>query len=161
MLRHYLTLSSFVFLAGCAHYVVANEPSPHRELPIGLAEGRAEICVVRASRIGFALTVPVRDNGVVVGATRGRGHFCYPVTAGLHVLEVEVSDAPPIAVDVTGGRRYYVECEIRIGRDELRLVPSARGEWVLAHTLRATVVEGPEGDTPLDATEVIEGRPTS
>ena len=49
----------------------------------------------------------LRDNGVLVGATEGRSHFCYLAGAGSHTLTTEVSDADDLSFDASPGARYF------------------------------------------------------
>ena len=67
--------------------------------------GAAEICVVRPHSLGYSLTLPVRDAGVLVGATRGPSYFCYRAEPGPHRL---VSGDRAIVIDAASGHRQFV-----------------------------------------------------
>ncbi len=49
-------------------------------------EGAAKVCVARTSVYESGMTVPTRDNGVLVGATEGPGYFCYLAAPGGHEI---------------------------------------------------------------------------
>jgi hypothetical protein len=52
--------------------------------------GWGKICVLRPHSLGFALMAPIRDNGQLVGATRGPSYFCYLVPPGPHRVTAHV-----------------------------------------------------------------------
>src|SRR5215813_9520930 len=49
----------------------------------------AKVCVIRTSALEHGVTFVSRDNGVLVGATRGPTYFCYYAEPGEHDLSIE------------------------------------------------------------------------
>ena len=68
--------------------------------------------MARTSAIAGAVTFPVRDNGVVVGATRGPGHFCYLSDPGRHEIHIEADEVETASLDAAPGVRYYLLQEV-------------------------------------------------
>ncbi len=105
-------------LAGCSAYSVRVGAAP-ASVDSAKESGLARLCVVRKTAIGAALTTPIRDNGLVVGATEGPSWFCWHAGPGLHTLTTEVSDAPALELDVLAGEERLIEHRVNIGQDEL------------------------------------------
>ncbi len=98
-----------VATVGCFSYRLS-EP---KTLPIQpfypSPEGLAQICVIRASGVAVAVTFVVRDNGELVGATRGPTFFCYHAAPGRHRLVSESEDdTETITFDIPAGERRYL-----------------------------------------------------
>ena len=71
--------------------------------------GYAQVCVIRTSAVAVAVTFAVRDNGALVGATRGPTFFCYHAAPGRHRLVSESDDDTETAVfDISEGERRYL-----------------------------------------------------
>ncbi|MBI4951614.1 MAG: hypothetical protein HY908_06245 [Myxococcales bacterium] len=145
-------------LAGCSGYSVATSPTapPHdafQRAPMS----SGQVCVFRPASIGAALTIPVRDNGVVVGATQGPSYFCYLAGPGAHGLTVEVSDALPLGLWVDAGHRYFVEHQINVGEDRLVPVGEPRARELLQSCDYATVVGAPKGQPLPPAVPLVAG----
>lgn len=107
-----LALVALTSLAGCTPWKLA-EPARAPLDPMGAPPpGLAQVCVVRSSVVAWALTFPVRDNGVVVGATRGPGHFCYLSDPGWHQLKIEADEVEVAYLYAAPGGRYYLLQEV-------------------------------------------------
>ncbi|MCA9623031.1 MAG: hypothetical protein KC731_28625 [Myxococcales bacterium] len=143
-------LLPLLLLTACSGYAVGFPVKPPVAPLAAAPEGLAKICVFRDSFVGQALTVVLRDNGEVVGATEGNAHFCYLATAGRHTLTTEVSDAPAFRIEAEPGRSYFVEHEINVGTDALVAIDAFRAEALAQSTPYALVVEAPDGE-PLPA----------
>jgi hypothetical protein len=111
-------------------------------------ENKALICVYRKSNLGSALTVAVRDNEQLVGATEGPSWFCYFAEPGRHFLSVEGSDADDLGLVALGGHRKFVELRINLGQDELVVTDDADAQRVL-HDLEYLVIEEGPDDQPI------------
>lgn len=146
--RQILVLAATLLSAACTGYTVARPLDVPAEAlgppPLGLAK----ICVFRGSWIGFALTIPVRDNGELVGATIGKGHFCYHATPGRHTITVEVSDAAPLVLFAEVGGLHYVEHSINVGVDSLADIDPLRGQQLAVETPYSLVESAPWGERP-------------
>ncbi len=137
-------------LWACSSYSVVHTAERPVSAMAQPPEGLAKICVFRDGVVGFALTTPVRDNGEVVGATQGAGHFCYFATEGLHTITVEVSDADPFEVRVKRGLVYFIEHKINVGTDELVGIDANRAAHLSEETSYALIDETPD-DAPVPA----------
>lgn len=143
---HRLLTAVVLLCAGCTGYRVAHvEPHPVDALAPAPAE-LGKICIYRDSLVGQALILPVRDNGEVVGATDGQGHFCYLATPGRHTLTTDVSDAPALVLEVRGGDTHHVEHEVNVGTDALVPLSRAQAAELAPNLAYAVVSEAPEGE---------------
>lgn len=97
-------------LAGCAttRPDVPREPSDLGTLPSGVAR----VCVIRPDREASGVTMEVRDNGRLVGATRGTTFFCYLAAPGTHQITSVDDDTGPTFLDARAGARYWLHQEI-------------------------------------------------
>jgi len=106
-------LLSFAVCVGCSGYGFVEPKTPPIE-PLGApAAGYGQVCVVRPH--GFkaaAVTVSVRDNGRLVGATRGASYFCYWAQPGKHRITSEADDVQEAGVLVSPGLRYFLRQKI-------------------------------------------------
>jgi hypothetical protein len=132
---------------GANYQVVAVEHPPVSALTVA-PENKALICVYRNSNLGAALTVAIRDNDQVVGATEGSSWFCYLAEPGRHFLTVEGSDADDLGLVALGGHRKFVELRINMGQDELVVRENADAERVI-HELDYLVIEEGPDDQPV------------
>jgi hypothetical protein len=95
-------LATFVLLA-CAPRPAA-EPSPPK--------GSAQVCVLRPESLATDVTMEVRDNGRVVGATRGSSYFCYLAAPGEHQITSIDDDTGPTLLRASEGARYWIHQEV-------------------------------------------------
>lgn len=148
MNRHFLAgLLACLSTAGCADVTVSSVKVPPIAFDAPAPNDGALVCVMRATAIGFALVVPVRDNGSLVGATDGTGWFCYIAELGEHRVEVEVSDADGLQFQATAGTHVYIEHVIRVGEDNLERIDAARAGEIAGGRLYSVVESGPDGET--------------
>jgi hypothetical protein len=142
-------LGLLALAAGCAGYQLTE---PERAFPaMGSEFPRtvARVCVVRTSFLARFMIFPVRDDGVLVGATRGSTHFCYLAEPGHHEIAIEADEAEHAELDAVAGRSYYLKQEV---------------DNVFGHvTCRAKWIEPTEARALLDAStyEVLAGVPGS
>lgn len=54
----------------------------------------------------------VRDNGRVVGATRGSSYFCYLAAPGEHQITSVDDDTGPTLLRASEGARYWIHQEV-------------------------------------------------
>ncbi len=148
----------FLLLFGCSGYSVTHASRPLVDALAAPPARLAKICIFRDSLIGSVLTTPIFDNGEIVGATRGPGHFCYYGTEGLHTLTTKVSDAAAFTIRVDAGRAYFVEHSINVGTDQLFGIDEARAR-LLADRTRYASIEAASEETPVpDDIPEIAGR---
>lgn len=67
---------------------------------------------MRTSVLAAAVTFPTRDNGVLVGATRGPTHFCYLAEPGEHVVTIGADATETATITAEAGRTYVLEQEV-------------------------------------------------
>jgi hypothetical protein len=80
------------------------EPGPPR--------GSAQVCVLRPEFLAAGVTMEVRDNGRVVGATRGSSYFCYLAAPGEHQITSIDDDTGPTLLRASDGARYWIHQEV-------------------------------------------------
>lgn len=88
-------------LAGCAR--AATTPPP-RDV--------AQVCVLRPDPAAAATTMEVRDNGRLVGATRGSTYVCWLAAPGEHQITSIDDDTGPTLLHARTGARYWLHQEI-------------------------------------------------
>jgi hypothetical protein len=122
--------------AGCTSWKLAEPEHPRSPLAPPPAD-HAQICVLRTSLLAQAVTFPVHDNGVLVGATRGRSHFCYLAAPGRHVLTIAADAIEEAEIVAAPGGRYYLEQEV----DNIFGYVKCRAAWVTEEVARELVEE--------------------
>lgn len=100
------------FAAGCTSWRLS-EPATVQVHPLAPAPStHAKVCVVRTSVLAQAVTFPLRDNGVLVGATKGPTHFCYFAEPGAHAIVIEADDTEMAGLVAEAGRTYFLKEEV-------------------------------------------------
>ncbi len=88
--------------------------------------GAAQVCVVRPDSLAASVAMPVRDNGRLVGATRGTTFFCYLARAGEHQITSVDDDTGPMLLRAVSGARYWLHQDV----SELAGAVHAHLDWV-------------------------------
>lgn len=150
--RSFFTVAlALLTLGGCAHYsVITQEPPPIDALgepPYGLAQ----ICVLRPHSLGALVPFAVRDNGRLVGATRGPSYFCYFVQPGWHRVTSDSGNVATVDLTAAPGARHYLHQIVRIGDDELVAIDERAAAAMLPRCEYQVLVE-PRPDDPNLAT---------
>ncbi|WP_394835404.1 hypothetical protein LVJ94_00570 [Pendulispora rubella] len=79
----------------------------------GPTDQNGVVCIVRGEDEGdVEPPVPVWDNGVLVGATRSRSHFCYLAARGHHVITSEALVTAELPLRVEANARYGIAQEV-------------------------------------------------
>ena len=137
----------------------------------GASRGEGVVCVVRTGddADNADSTVPVWDNGALVGATCAASHFCYRAQAGRHVVVSELLMTAELRIDVRSEEHHWIVQEVGVssywysGESD---VPRRLEEWVtlreisavearapFTRTKRLQVIDVPYGETvPVGAT---------
>lgn len=130
-LTRFLSLSLFVLggvvSSGCAqpHETRVGQTPALAELgPV--PAGSAQVCVVRPATMAAQVSMPVRDNGRLVGATRGTTFFCYLASAGEHQITSTDDDTGPTFLRAKTGARYWLHQDVT----ELAGALHAHLDWV-------------------------------
>src|SRR5690349_9888098 len=74
--------------------------------------GVARVCVIRPERAFSHVTMEVRDNGRLVGATRGPTFFCWLAAPGEHQITSIDDDTGPTLLDARADARYWLHQEV-------------------------------------------------
>lgn len=104
-------LLSVCGVSACSSYKLAEPQAPI--VPWTTAPGGlATVCVVRTSVLAMAVTFPIRDNGALVGATRGPSRFCYYAEPGEHEILVEADSTERALLSAAPEGRYFLKLEV-------------------------------------------------
>jgi hypothetical protein len=122
---------------GCAHgesYVPDHSRSARGSTVVAdlgpVPSGSAQVCVVRPDSMAAQVSMLVRDNGRLVGATRGTTFFCYLARAGEHQITSPDDDTGPTLLRAVSGARYWLHQEVT----ELAGSVHAHLDWVDENT---------------------------
>lgn len=139
-------LSIVMCLAGCgANYQVAEVSRPPVS-QLTLAPDKGLVCIYRNSNLGAALTIAIRDNDQLVGATEGSSWFCYFAEPGRHLLSVEGSDADDFPLVAVAGQRQFVELRVNLGQDDLVARQELEGWREVRELTYLMIEEGPDDE---------------
>ena len=137
----FLLLSLSISMGGCAHYRLTAPESPPLDAFGEPPYGTGQICVLRPHSLGALVTIAVRDNGSLVGATRGPSYFCYLVQPGLHDVTSDSGNVARLSVPVAPGARIYLQQVINIGPDELIPLDEERAAALLPRCEYSQLIE--------------------
>lgn len=136
---------SGMFVSSCAVYAVAPAPAPADPLPAGAAK----VCIVRVGSDGALQTYPVRDNGVLVGATVGGSCFCYFAAEGKHELEARSDGYDTAEIDVKAGKEHFIlqatRAAVGIVRSQLEEISADEGKAAMKTCQYHVLTQVPEG----------------
>jgi hypothetical protein len=142
--------------AGCAgkSLVVNDATNPSVDTETSPPQDRTKICVVRASSTEGGTAHAVRDNGALVGATRGASHFCYLAETGDHTIRIEGGSASDSTTNLTakGGRILFLNEEVTevMGAvvTKLTWLEDAEARPLISSTKYVVVTSTPTGELP-------------
>lgn len=147
-------LAPLLILAACSA-VRTTVPDPP---PVNAQEAPprhlSQVCVIRGSVLGQAVTLVVRDNGQLVGATQGTGYFCYLLQPGPHALTSAIDDPgalqgpQELRFAAAPGERYFVEQDMGMFRHAVRFIAADRAARMLGE-LEYQVIVSTGGGEPL------------
>ncbi len=114
-------------LAGCFHGSARAHGPSATVADLGpVPSGAAQVCVVRPDPLASSVSMPVRDNGRLVGATRGTTFFCYLARVGEHQITSVHDDTGPMLLRAESGARYWLHQDV----SELAGAVHAHLDWV-------------------------------
>ncbi len=93
-------------LAGLA--LAACAQAPATPAPRGVAR----VCVLRPDSLAASATMAVRDNGRLVGATRGASYVCWLAAPGEHQITSIDDDTGPTLLHARPDARYWIHQEV-------------------------------------------------
>lgn len=133
-------------MGGCVHYRLTTPDPPPIDAFAEPPYGAGQICILRPHSLGALLTIPVHDNGHLVGATRGPSYFCYLVQPGFHDVTSKSGNVARLGLSVSPGARIYLQQEINIGADELVPLDEERAAALLPRCEYSQLVEPAPAD---------------
>lgn len=150
-------------LSACSSYATAEPRTPVVVPDTPVPQDVARVCVVRTSPLARAVAFPTRDNGVLVGATRGPTYFCYHAAPGAHDLVMTADNQGTATLLAQAGQSYTLKQEV----DFIFGVVNVRPVWVApeaAHELLQgssyeVLVEVPGQEKLPDPRAVIPAKP--
>lgn len=104
--------------AGAASVACAPAREPNRARSSGraltnpIAHGSAQICVMRPDTLARDVSMELRDNGRLVGATRGATYVCWLAAVGEHQLTSIDDDTGPTWLEARANGRYWLHQEV-------------------------------------------------
>ncbi|MEO6950514.1 MAG: DUF2846 domain-containing protein [Polyangia bacterium] len=130
------TSSALVLLSlvsGCVSYRLEAPAGRHIAADALPPAGLGQICVLRPHISAGAVTFTVRDDGVLVGATRGPSYFCYYAAPGEHVIETRSDGKEESTISVAAGSNYYLQEDV----DNVLGYVKSRSSWVAPQAVPA------------------------
>jgi hypothetical protein len=86
----------------------------------------ARVCVLRPDALADGVTMEVKDNGRLVGATRGSTFVCWLAAPGEHQVTSADDDTGPTYFRARAGAHYWLHQEVSILAGEVH----AHLDWV-------------------------------
>lgn len=149
-----LGLALFLVAAsGCSRYWVGRPTAPPIDALGRPPTGLGQLCVVRPYWGATAVTLVVRDNGTIVGATHGPSYFCYFAEPGAHRIVSEVSDAGMVEkpretrIEIARGGRYFLQQTVEAGGTVLAWLSEAEAAKIVDTCGYQVLIAGPPSDT--------------
>jgi hypothetical protein len=128
--------------SGCFPYTVDTPRAPPVDPSAAVRPDAAEVCVIRTTVPGG--THVLRDNGHLVGATLGKGYFCYGARPGGHRLASAVGSSTA-TLDLVLGAGERVFLRQSFGEEaELARVPEPEARTALVRLPFEQLVGAPE-----------------
>lgn len=138
-------------------------PAPHAphtiDAELGPVPGTAaRVCIVRPASTGSNVTMEIRDNKRLVGATRGGTFVCWLAAPGEHQITSVDDDTGPTFLHARAGRHYWLHQDvIMLGGDlhaHLDWVDDAAASELLDACTTRVMVNVPGHDDRPDAVAV-------
>ncbi|MRG92103.1 hypothetical protein [Polyangium spumosum] len=164
-----LALASLL-ASSCTSYELAlHETAPPSALG-ALPPNAARICVLRPHAVAALVPAVVRDNGRLVGMTKGPSYFCYLAEPGFHTILTRYGDdvdeklGSDELVDATlnaePGGRYFLHHNVSgILKLEVAWVDAARANEMIAECDYAELVAAPSSETLPAPGEIVRAAP--
>lgn len=145
-----MRIAAFLALCSCSSYGFVEPKAPPIQ-PFGIPPGGvAQVCVVRPHVIAGAVAFAVRDNGRLVGATKGASYFCYYAMPGTHRITSEGDGVEDATVTMLPETRYYVHQKVKnvMGwvTSPLEWIPETEARAMIAKCDYRVVTDVPDGE---------------
>jgi hypothetical protein len=116
-------LALLALTSACTSYELAvRDPAPPGALDAG-PPGLARVCVIRPLAVAQLVPAVVRDNGKLVGMTKGPSYFCYLAEPGQHRIvstygddidaKLGTGDVAEATLTAAPGGSYFLEHDVR------------------------------------------------
>jgi hypothetical protein len=157
-----LASCSLAALASCAPpsaaRAVAQELGP-------VPPSAARVCVLRPGSVGEDVIMEIRDNGRLVGATRGRTFACWLAVPGEHQIASADDDTGPMLLRARAGGRYWLHQDVTALGPDLHAHLDWVGEETAAELLAAcdgrVLLDVPGHDGRTDAVAIAPAKPAA
>lgn len=149
-------------LAACSPYRLADPPQDPDAVArpfTAYLDSMASVCVIRTAILAMAVTFIVRDNDMLVGATRGPTWFCYRAEPGRHHIAIASEDGvQSFDVALEPRARYYLDLGLlyRLGFviPQARWVDETHAAALLARSQHRVLLGAPAREALLIGTDV-------
>ena len=137
-----------LFLTACSSYKLREPEKPPLDALGAPPPNAARVCTVRTSVIGGAVTFPIRDNGQLVGASRGPGHFCWLAEPGDHEITIETDHVDRAVLHADPAKVYFLKQNV----SNVMGVVTCEPQWIDFEEARKAVA-----DTPYEVLSAVPG----
>jgi len=152
-----------ILLMGCGGYAFIEPKTPPIEPFSTPPSDLAQVCVMRPHINASAVTFAVKDNGRLVGATRGASYFCYFAAPGRHRITSHADDQSEAEVTFEPATRYYLHQQVKntLGyvTGPLEWVPEAEAHKMIGKCDYRVVTEVPDGEVRPPVNPVAAAQP--
>jgi hypothetical protein len=147
-------------LTACSSYAIRTTSATDVHLEVLPPPGLGLVCAVRPHIGAWLVPFVFRDNGNLVGGTRGPSYFCYLAEPGEHVIVAEGGDDSDrmfgttthdsAKITIVPGRRYFLHQTLGnvFGVSGLQWVDEQRGRELMADCQWADLEATPAEDHP-------------
>lgn len=126
-----------VFLTACSSYNLREPERPPLDALGAPPSSAARICTVRTSVIAGAVTFPIRDNGHLVGASRGPGHFCWLAEPGDHEITIETDQVDIAQLRADPAKVYFLKQNV----SNMMGIVTCEPQWVDFEEARKAIAD--------------------
>ena len=137
-----------LFLIACSSYKLGEPEKPPLDALGAPPPNAARVCTVRTSVIAGAVTFPIRDNGHLVGASRGPGHFCWLAEPGDHEITIETDHVDHASLHADPAKAYFLKQNV----SNVMGVVTCEPQWIDFDEARKAVT-----DTPYEVLSAVPG----
>jgi hypothetical protein len=138
----------FVLLTACSSYKLREPSIPPLDALGAPPPNAARVCTVRTSVLAGAVTFPIRDNGQLVGASRGPGHFCWLAESGDHEITIETDHVDHAQLHADPAKAYFLKQNV----SNMMGVVTCEPQWIDFEEARKAL-----SDTPYEVLSAVPG----
>lgn len=127
------------WLIACSSYKLREPEKPPLDALGAPPPNAARVCTVRTSVIAGAVTFPIRDNGQLVGASRGPGHFCWLAEPGDHEITLETDHVDTAQLRADPAKVYFLKQNV----SNVLGVVTCEPQWIDFEEARKAITDTP------------------